>query len=58
MEQLLIVLLEFAGLLLLAAGAAAALFPLIGWPCVAAAGVVLLAGAWIAEWKPKSERGR
>lgn len=40
--------LDVLGLLLLAAGAAAVLFPLIGWGCLAAAGAVILLGSQLA----------
>lgn len=43
-------LLDLAGLLLLAAGAGALAYPLLGWGCVAAAGVVLLAGSRVILW--------
>lgn len=59
MDELLITLLEVLALLLLAAGAAAALWPVIGAASLAAAGVVVGAGAWFANRpeKPKVEGG-
>ena len=44
--MLITTLLDVLGLLLLAAGAAAAVFPWLGWAALAVAGVVLLAGSW------------
>jgi hypothetical protein len=44
--------LDVLGLLLLAAGLAAAMFPLIGWACLALAGVVILAGSLLASTRP------
>ena len=41
-------LLDAIGLALLAAGAGAAAFALVGWACLAVAGVVLLVGSWAA----------
>lgn len=46
LHDLLTSLLDALGLLLVAAGACAALFPLIGWASLAGAGVVVLAGSW------------
>jgi len=40
--------LDVLAILLLAAGAAALLFPLIGWGCLVGAGVVVLAGSQVA----------
>lgn len=48
MLDLLTSLLDILGLLLVAAGVAAALFPVIGWACLAGSGVVVLAGSWLA----------
>ncbi|WP_327073450.1 hypothetical protein OG196_16295 [Kitasatospora purpeofusca] len=42
-------LLDVLGLLLLAAGAAAAAWLLIGWTCLAVAGAVVLAGSWLVD---------
>lgn len=41
-------LLDVLGLVLLAAGAAAAVAPLIGWAALLVAGVVVLAGSYLA----------
>lgn len=42
--------LDLAGLLLLAAGAGFAMYPLIGWPAVGCTGIVLLAGSRVIMW--------
>jgi hypothetical protein len=41
-------LLDVLALLLIAAGVGAALFPVVGWACLAAGGVVLLVGSQVA----------
>ena len=46
--MLITTLLDVVGLLLLAAGAAAAVFPVVGWVALAVAGVVLLLGSALA----------
>ena len=43
-------LLDLAGLVLLAFGVGAALFPLIGWSGAAGSGLVLLAGSRVIVW--------
>jgi len=43
-------LLDLTGLMLLAFGAGAALFPLIGWSGAAGSGLVLLAGSKVIVW--------
>lgn len=43
-------LLELLGLLLLAAGATAALLPLIGWSALAVGGVVLIGGSLLSQY--------
>jgi hypothetical protein len=43
-------LLDTLGLLLVAAGATAGLYELIGWAALAAAGGVILAGSWLSSW--------
>ncbi|MFF0469339.1 hypothetical protein ACFYPX_18145 [Micromonospora zamorensis] len=48
MRDLLTSLLDVLGVLLIAAGVAAALQPLIGWPCLAIAGALLLGASQIA----------
>ncbi|MGI5288038.1 hypothetical protein ACQEVF_32500 [Nonomuraea polychroma] len=48
MREVVTTLLDVLGLLLVAAGVAAALAPLIGWACLGPAGVVVLAGSWLA----------
>lgn len=40
--------LDVVGLLLLAAGVGAALFPWAGWACAAASGLVVLAGSQLS----------
>jgi hypothetical protein len=40
--------LDAAGLLLVAAGAGAAAYQLIGWAALAVSGAVVLAGSWLA----------
>ncbi|WP_319460080.1 hypothetical protein [Micromonospora sp. RTP1Z1] len=47
--KLLTDLLDVLGLLLLAAGAAAAVFPFIGWVALLLAGVVVLGGSQLAD---------
>ncbi|MEV7908235.1 hypothetical protein [Streptomyces anulatus] len=47
-RELVTTLLDVLGLLLVAAGAGAALLPLIGWGALAVSGVVVLAGSWWA----------
>lgn len=54
MPDLVTTLLDVLGLLLLALGVGAALFPLIGWAAAGAAGAVVLAGSWLAA---RSSRG-
>lgn len=45
--------LEALGLMGLAAGFAAAVYPVLGLSCMAVAGGVLLVGSWIASREPK-----
>ncbi|SES21050.1 hypothetical protein [Lentzea albida] len=45
--------LDLAGLVLLAFGIGAALFPLVGLACVTASAVVLLAGSRVIVWVSK-----
>jgi hypothetical protein len=51
-------LLDALGLLLLAAGTAGGLYPLIGTTALAPAGAVVLAGSWLAarQQRPKGSR--
>ncbi|WP_414943316.1 hypothetical protein [Amycolatopsis sp. cmx-11-32] len=49
-RDLVTTLLDLAGLLLVAAGIGAALFPLIGWAALGPVGVLLLAGSRVAVW--------
>lgn len=48
-------LLDVIGLLLLAAGFAAALFPVLEWACLAVAGGVVLIGSWWAAKEPRQD---
>lgn len=50
MRALITTLFDALGLLLVAAGAAAAIFPIVGWACLAAAGIVLLIGSALSVW--------
>lgn len=56
MRELVTTLLDLVGLLLLAAGACAALYPLIGWAALAAAGLVVLTGSVLAA-RPRRRTG-
>lgn len=49
MRELVTTLLDTAGLLLLAAGVAGALWHLVGPASLAASGAVVLAGSWLAS---------
>lgn len=49
MQALATTVLDLLGILLLAAGFAAAVFPFIGWAALAVAGIVLLVGSWLAD---------
>lgn len=49
MRELMTTVLDAVGLLLLAAGAAAAMHPVIGWSGLAVGGVVVLGGSWLAS---------
>ena len=48
MRDLTTTILDALGLLLLAAGVGAAMYPLISWAALAVTGVVVLAGSWLA----------
>lgn len=52
-RELVTTLLDVLGLLLVAAGAAAALLPLLGWGALGVAGAVVLAGSW---WAARAAR--
>lgn len=56
MIKLLTTLLDLAALLLVAVGAAAATYSLIGWSCVGVAGVVLFGGARAADYLNRPRR--
>lgn len=49
-------LLDVLGLLLIGAGAVAAAYQFIGWASLAAGGVVVLAGSWLASWLARPRR--
>jgi hypothetical protein len=57
MFDLLTSLLDILGLLLVAAGVAAALFPVIGWAGLIGAGGVILAGSWLSA-RRQAQGGR
>ena len=59
MREILTTLLDTLGLLLVAAGAAAAVFPWVGWTALIVAGVVVLAGSAVATWlsRPRKRPG-
>ncbi|MFB7473990.1 hypothetical protein [Kitasatospora sp. NPDC056184] len=57
MRTIVTTLLDVLGLLLLAAGAAAAAWLLVGWACLAVAGAVVLAGSWLAARWPDGGGG-
>lgn len=48
-REMITTLLDFMALLLVAVGAAAALWPVVGWASTAAAGAVLFGGARVIE---------
>jgi hypothetical protein len=58
MRDLLTTALDVLGLLLLAAGIAALVYPFVGWAALAVAGVVVLSGSALSSWltAPKSKR--
>lgn len=59
MRDVVTTVLDVAGLLLVAAGAGAAVRPLIGWSALAVAGVVVLAGSQVAaRGLPRRRRKR
>jgi len=51
--------LDVLGLLLVAAGVTAAAYQYIGWTALAAGGVIVLAGSWLASWlaRPRRRKG-
>jgi len=55
-RDLIINLLDMLGLLLLAAGVGALAYRYVGWPALAAAGVVVLAGSAFADWQTRPPR--
>ncbi|MEU1736472.1 hypothetical protein [Streptosporangium sp. NPDC020145] len=57
MRELVTTLLDVLGLLLVAAGAGAALLPWIGWGALTASGAVVLAGSWWAARQARPARG-
>ncbi len=48
MRDIITTLLDALGLLLVAAGAGAGAYELIGWPAAALSGAVVLGGSWLA----------
>lgn len=56
MRDLVTNLLDVLGLLLLAAGVGALAYRSIGWPALAVAGVVVLAGSAFADWQARPSR--
>lgn len=52
MHETVTTLLDALALLLIAAGAAAAVYRWFGWACLAVAGTVLLAGSLLASRRP------
>lgn len=53
MKSFVTITLDAIGLLLIAAGFAAAVYPVLGLSCLAVAGGVILSGSWIAQREPK-----
>lgn len=53
MRELVTDLLDVLGLLLLAAGVGALAYRFVGWPALAVAGVVVLAGSAFADWQTR-----
>lgn len=59
MREWMTTVLDALGLLLLAAGAGAGLYPVIGWAALGACGAVVLAGSWLSvrQNQPRPARG-
>jgi len=57
MREVLTTALDTLGLLLVAAGVAALIFPYLGWGCLLAAGVMVLAGSAVAAWLSRPRPG-
>jgi hypothetical protein len=55
-RELITDLLDVLGLLLVAAGATAYAYRFIGWPALAVAGAVVLAGSAFAAWQARPAR--
>jgi len=53
MREVLTSALDALGLLLVAAGLAAAVFPWAGWAALAVAGAVVLGGSAVASWQSR-----
>ncbi|MFG2699541.1 hypothetical protein [Streptomyces sp. NPDC048386] len=49
--------LDVTGLLLVAAGAGAAVYPVIEWAALAVSGAVVLAGSWLATRQSRRKGG-
>ncbi|MFC6017223.1 hypothetical protein ACFP2T_13525 [Plantactinospora solaniradicis] len=56
MRDLVTTILDVLGLLLLAAGLAAAAYLLIGWACLVVAGAVVLGGSQLAAYLTRTRR--
>lgn len=55
MRTVVTTILDVIGLLLLAAGFAAAVFPLVGWVALGVAGGVVLIGSWLADREARAK---
>ncbi len=53
MREALTTALDALGLLLLAAGVAALVFPWVGWAALAVAGLIVLGGSAVATWQAR-----
>lgn len=60
MRELATTLLDALGLLLVAAGLGALVYPMLAWGCLAVSGGVVLAGSLYAHWQaqPQPDRER
>jgi len=56
MREVLTSVLDALGLLLVAAGLAAAAFPWMDWAALTVAGVVILVGSGVASWQSRPSR--
>lgn len=55
MKSIVTTILDVIGLLLLAAGFGAAVFPLVGWVSIGVAGGVVLIGSWLADRETRAK---